>query len=96
MIENAICENVHIGLESHGIPTIFIEFKLKECTHISWGGMYLNKQDLFVNIVRELCAIFEVDNLYDCKNKVVRLETTYNKVIRIGHPIKEKWTTVIE
>lgn len=88
-IKNAKIIKLSICFER--MPTFFV--------HLDYGGleqaagciMYGSNDGNFVRHLRLLCKTLESETWEELKGKSCRVETTWTKVLRIGHFLKDQW-----
>jgi len=99
-IENAIIKSTSLGVEDHGIMTIFLHLEYDGAGQ-AFGGYALDswnpeagKRVPSVVMAEHVTAIMEavgVDKWEDLRGKHIRADHSNIKVFGIGHFMKDKW-----
>ena len=99
MIQNAKIESVSLGFEDHGILTCWLHLDYGGAgqgfggygfSHDPRGNGHIGSPDLADYIIGILDTL-EVDSWEKLPGKMVRADSTHDKVLRIGHLLKDRW-----
>jgi hypothetical protein len=101
-VENAKITGVRIGVEDHGILTMFIDLN-GAGWGVSYGGYAMDEYDqlqksrighaMLAQSVIELCAVFEVSDIQQLVGMACRVDTEGlgGRAQRIGHFMESRW-----
>lgn len=93
-IENGFIEDVFIGIEDHGILTVYIKLK-GDSWGQSYGGYDMRELHMAISI-EKLLETFEVDCINKLKDLPLRVERSETGLIsKIGHFVKDRWFSFI-
>lgn len=99
-IKNAKITSVRFGKEDHGIMTCYVMLDYGGSGQ-GFGGYAFDRWDATLNRrvgaaygmewMMRLFKVLEVQELQELIGMPVRVESTYTKIHRIGHFIKDQW-----
>ena len=97
---NARIESTNLGVEDHGILTVFIYLDYGG-TSQGFGGHFLDDYDEKTNkrtaskacglFVKKVLEVVGVENWEDLPGKFVRVKCEHSKIHEIGNIIEDKW-----
>ena len=93
MVEsNGTISSMYLGIESHGILTFMIQID-GDGDSQGYGGYSCGHGDFLATAIRALLDAFEIKEWEGLKGKNVRVrrDSSYGKIIGIGHIVKDKW-----
>jgi len=103
MIQNAKIIKTKLGYEDHGILTFKLFLEVEGSNHQVVGGLCLdvynkdlNKRVASINCgnyIQGILQTLEINNWEDLKGSIicVEKENPHSDILKIGHPIKDKW-----
>jgi hypothetical protein len=102
MIKNAKITHTFLGVEDHGIFTFQLRLKYGDDSVQSAGGWTLDTYNGETRVgtaegmdkIMRLLETLEADSWESLKGKDVRVDAGYDKVVAIGHLMKEKWVAI--
>lgn len=94
-IKNARIASTMLGIEDHGIMTYFLHLDY-DGSGQGAGGYSLGGTRFGPAYLRKIIETVGVDKWESLPGKYIRVEATHNKVLRIGHIIKNVWMDLSE
>lgn len=89
---NATVSSVYIGLEGHGILTLYLSIDYGDSSGQSFGGYGMGHSGSLLGVwVDRLLRVFGVEDFAAIKDKPCRVELRDGRISRIGHFVKEEW-----
>lgn len=100
-IKNALIESTHLGLEDHGIATLYLHLKYGGGGGQGFGGYALDEYDeakkkrvgtsYGMEFIKRICATVGVSAWEQLPSKHIRVDAEWTKIHGIGHIIEDKW-----
>jgi len=95
--KNAVITGTMLGIEDHGIFTAFVDLDYGGSGQ-GFGGYCLGyppdskkSGNAAATFIQEVLRLADVTKWEDLKGRPVRVRTTQNKVLALGHFMKEEW-----
>lgn len=93
-IENGTIKSTFLGVEDHGIMTLFITVE-GEWGGQGFGGYGLDRAGAFgVSLIRRTLEAVGVDKWEALVGKNVRVDHDYGKIHRLGHIVRNQWVDI--
>lgn len=102
-IENATISGTTLGIESHGIMSLWVHLD-GDSWGQGFGGYILDYSNSFTKqrdatgfgiiLIRSILEAIDVENWEDLQGKNVRADKDHSKVHRLGHITKNRWVDI--
>lgn len=89
-IRNAKIKSVTLGVEDHGIITIYLNLDYGDSGQ-SFGGYDLRDSKYLSAWIQGILKIVGVDSWDQLVGKYIKVESSFSKVKRIGNLLKDEW-----